>query len=388
MKPFNYFQPTEIIFGAGRIAEIGNVVARYGKRCLVVTTANESPMRDMFTRVIDYLNRAGIVVAHFDGVIPNPTIDTIAAGTVLAKELEADVILGVGGGSSMDTAKAIAVEASHEGSCWDYLFFKTPPTEKTLPVVAVSTTSGTGSQVTQVSVVTEPQSKCKSALYNDVVLPKAAIVDPELMLSVPPRITACTGFDAFCHAFESFLHPAGSPYTDLLAKEAITLVLQHLPSLLDDGSLLKHREALAWADTLAGLCIKSAGVTLPHGIGMAIGGMYPHVAHGEALALVYPAFTRFTYAEAIPQFAFLGRVLEPRLENEPDAYAAEKSCDLLDQFLQTIGLWKGLDQVGVVEHELDELTQASMVLPDYKNNPRVPTEPQMREILLTCFHRD
>lgn len=387
MNDFNYFQPTELIFGTGRIAEVGDVVARFGKRCLMVTTPLNSPQRQLFEQIIAYLQNAGVIVAHFEKVIPNPTTETIAEGTAMAKALDADVILGVGGGSSMDAAKAIAVEASHEGSCWDYLFFKTAPTEKTLPVVTVTTTSGTGSHVTQVSVVTQTETQTKSALYNDVLLPKAAIIDPELMLTLPPKMTACTGFDAFCHAFESFIHPAASPYTQLLAKEAITLVINHLPWVMENGATLEHRKALAWADTLAGLCIKSAGVTLPHGMGMAIGGLYPHVAHGEALALVYPAFTRFTYADAVSQFAFLGRTLDPDLQNEDDEVAAEQSCKLLDQFLQTIGLWKGLSDVAVKEDELDALAEASMVLPDYQNNPRVATAPEMRELLQACFQR-
>lgn len=388
MNPFNYFQPTEIIFGSGRIEEIGEVVSRFGKRCLLVTTPQSSSLGETFTQITKLLNRSGIVVEQFDGVIPNPTTETVAEGAHMAKTMRADVILGVGGGSSMDTAKAIAVEATHEGSCWDYLFFKTPPTPKTLPILTVSTTSGTGSHVTQVAVVTETKSQSKSALYHDILLPKVALIDPKLMMTVPPKITAFTGFDAFCHAFESLLHPDASPYTDLLAREAITLVINNLPSLLENGFQLEKREAMAWADTLAGLCIKSAGVTLPHGIGMAIGGLYPHVMHGESLAMVYPAFTRFTYAHAVPEFAFLGRILNPSLEGENDAYAAEMACGLMDQFLQTIGLWKGLKSVGILEFELDKLAHASMVLPDYKNNPKVPNREEILHLLQSSFERD
>src|SRR5258706_469738 len=181
MKPFNYFQPTEIRFGSGRIEEIGTVVGRYGKRCLMVTTSRSGSLAKLYGRVCDYLEAVGIQVEHFDGVIPNPTTDVITAGANMAKTFRADVILGVGGGSSMDSAKAIAVEATHPGSAWDYLFFKTPPTEKTLPVIAVSTTSGTGSQVTQVAVITDTASKTKSAIYNSIVYPKVCIVDPDLM---------------------------------------------------------------------------------------------------------------------------------------------------------------------------------------------------------------
>ncbi len=166
-----------------------------------------APLKPTFDKAKASLAEAGVEVAHFQGAIPNPTTDSITEGARMAEEFRADVVsLGLGGGSSMDSAKAIAVEATHEGSTWDYLFYKKPRTEKTLPIIAVSTTSGTGSQVTQVSVITNPGTRDKSAIYNPIVYPKVAIVDPELMLTVPTKVTASTGFDVFCHSFESALH--------------------------------------------------------------------------------------------------------------------------------------------------------------------------------------
>ena len=174
MKPFSYYQPTEILFGRGRFAETGKVAARFGRRCLLVTVPANAAFQPVFDKAKTLLVEAGLAVAHFDGVIPNPTTDVVTAGADLAKSFGADVVLGLGGGSSMDTAKAIAVEATHPGTAWDYLFFKTPPTAKTLPIVAVSTTSGTGSQVTQVAVMTNPATKTKSAIYNSIVYPRVS----------------------------------------------------------------------------------------------------------------------------------------------------------------------------------------------------------------------
>jgi alcohol dehydrogenase class IV len=224
MKSFSYFQPTEILFGCGKLTEVGRLTARYGKRCLVVTTPISDFLQPLVDRVDAYLKEASITVEHFDGVIPNPTTDVVNAGATVAKEFGADVVLGIGGGSSMDTAKAIAVGATHPGTAWDYLYFKTPPTEKTLPIIAVTTTSGTGSQVTQVAVMTETTTKTKSAISNSIIYPRIAIVDPELMVTLPPHITASTGFDAFCHAFESYINIGGQPYTDVLALEAMRIV--------------------------------------------------------------------------------------------------------------------------------------------------------------------
>ncbi len=387
MKPFNYFQPTSIHFGSGRVNEVGKIVSCYGKRCLLVTVPEFDAIAPIYAKVKKSLEAAGVEVAHFDGVIPNPTTETITAGAIIACEHKADVILGVGGGSSMDSAKAIAVEATHEGSCWDYLFFKTPPTEKTLPVVAVSTTSGTGSQVTQVAVVTNTAERCKSALYNSLIYPRAAIVDPELMISLPSYITACTGWDAFAHAFEAYIHCGASPYTDTLALEAMNLIVSYLPAAVSDGTDIEARSAMAWADTLAGLCIANAGVTLPHGIGMAISGLQPHIAHGEALAVTYPAFTRYTYASAIDRFATVGRILDPSLCAVSDNEAAEKSCVAIDNFLKEIGLWLSFEKLKFPQEEIEELAKASMVLPDYKNNPRIATLEEIHQILKDSYQR-
>jgi len=323
MKDFNYFQPTDIRFGKGRVHEIGNIVAGLGKRCLVVTVPVFPAMAPIFETVLSELKSAGVETAHFDGVQPNPTTDVVTKGSEMARAHEADVVLGVGGGSSMDTAKAIAVEATHDGTAWDYLFFRdTQPTEKTLPVVAVTTTSGTGSQVTQVAVVTNTREKNKSAIYHPRIYPRVAVVDPELMRTVPEHVTASTGFDVFAHAFESYINPGGSPYTDLLALEAIRLVIAHLPDAVREGENMDARSHMAWADTLAGLCIANAGVTLPHGIGMAVSGIYPHVMHGESLAVVYPAIMRYTHHTAPKKFAQVGRIFEPSLNDVDDEAAA------------------------------------------------------------------
>jgi alcohol dehydrogenase class IV len=382
MKDFQYFQPTEIRFGRGRAAEVGEVVARFGKRCLLVTEPAASPLAPIYKRVKQALESAKVAVAHFDGVIPNPTVEVVRAGSEMARDHQVDVTLGVGGGSSMDTAKAIAVECTHPGSCFDYIWSSAQqPTEKTLPVVVVTTTSGTGSQVTQVAVVTNPEERYKAALYNERLFPRAAVVDPELMVSLPRRATASTGWDAFTHAFEAYLHANSSPYTDLLALEAIRLIAHNLPLALADGGNLDARSAMAWADTLAGLCIANAGVTLPHGMAMAISGFYPHIWHGQALAVTYPAFTRYTAPRAVERFATIGRILDPALQHVSNVRSAEGCCAALDAFMRDIGMWVCLADYDVPEAELPALAEACLVLPDYTNNPRVATEAEILEIL-------
>jgi alcohol dehydrogenase class IV len=387
MNAFNYFQPTEIVFGAGKLKEVGKIAHRYGKACLLVTTRRGGSAGGYSARVIASLQAEGVKVTHFDGVAPNPTTDAVTRGAEMARKCKAELIIGLGGGSSMDAAKAIAVEAVHEGKAWDYLFFKKAPAEKTLPIIAITTTSGTGSQTTPCAVITNTHEHDKSALWNPILYPKVAIVDPELMLSMPAEVTAMTGFDAFCHSFEAYISQGTNPYVETIALSAIRLIAQNLPDARNDGSNVAAREAMAWADTLAGLAIASGGVTLPHGLGMQIGGHCPQIAHGQALAALYPEFMRFTWEHAVSKFAVVGRIFNKRLETASDRDAAELCCDEVNLFLKRIGMWMSLKSLGVTQGEANHIAMDGQVLPDYKNNPRVATLEEMGELMLASYER-
>jgi alcohol dehydrogenase len=165
------------------------------------------------------------------------------------------------------------------------------------------------------------------------------------------------------------------------------LVAKNLPTAVKDGSNLEAREALAWANTLAGLCIANAGVTLPHGIGMTIGGYCPQIAHGQALAIVYPEFTRYTYEYAVDKFATMGRIFDSSLKDETDEVAAEKSCEVIDAFLKEIDLWLCFEQFGVSKEEVVLIADHSQVLPDYENNPRVATRDEIYDMLERSYKR-
>lgn len=232
MKSFNYHSPTEIIFGAGRAAETGAVTARFGRKALLVTGPASSALADVYANAKASLAGAGVACVHFDGVIPNPTTDVVSRGAEIAKAEQVEVIIGLGGGSSMDTAKAIAVEASHPGTAWDYNCHTKGPTDKTLPVIAVSTTAGTGSQTTPCAVITRTCDKDKSAIWNKNIYPRTAIVDPALTLSMPASVTAQTGFDAFCHNFEAYLSVNSNPLVECMALDAIRRIAS-IPEMYD-----------------------------------------------------------------------------------------------------------------------------------------------------------
>ena len=387
MKEFTYFAPTEIIFGSGMIEKVGNYAKTYGNKALLVTESPFPSLTVLSEMVKQSLKSANVAYAHFEGVVPNPTTDIVKAGADMAKEFGAEVIIGLGGGSSIDTAKAIAVEASHKGEAWDYLHYKNGPTDKTLPIIAIGTTAGTGSQTTPCAVITKTENKDKSAIWHRNIFPKIAIVDPETTITMPTQVTAETGFDAFCHNFEAFLSKNSNPLVEIMALDAIRIVKQYLPIACADGNNIEAREQMAWADTLGGLTNASAGVTLPHGLGMQVGGHCPHVTHGQALAIIYPEFTRFTYSHAISKFAAVGRIFNTALIDEPDEVAAEKACAEIDDFLKKIGLWIGFKDVNISKQEIREVANCGQVLSDYKNNPRVASIEEMYELLIKCYQR-
>ncbi|ODM25747.1 alcohol dehydrogenase [Clostridium sp. Bc-iso-3] len=387
MKAFNYYAPTEIIFGCGKVQEIGSIAARYGKKALLVTVPEFSAVKELYAKVKESLIDNGLEVVHFDGVIPNPTTDVVTEGANIAKSSGVDVVIGLGGGSSMDTAKAIAVETTHPGTAWDYNCHTSGPTSATLPIIAIGTTAGTGSQCTQCAVITKTSEQDKSAIWHRNIFPKVAIVDPEVTATMPKSVTAQTGFDAFCHNFEAYLSVNTNPLVEVMAEDAIKIIKEYLPKALENPNDMEARSKMAWADTLGGFTNSNAGVTLPHGLGMQVGGHAPHVSHGQALAIIYPQFTRYTCAWAIEKFAKVGRILNPALNELSDQEAAKAACGAIDDFLKKIDLWIGFKDVNVTKEQIRQIADDGQVLGDYLNNPRVATIDEMYEVLMNCYER-
>lgn len=385
---FDYEQTTKIYFGRGRLSELPEIAAAYGTKILLVTSRKNSQRQELYKKVRTDLVKKGLQVVHYDGVIPNPTTESVDRGVEIAKESCVEVVIGIGGGSVLDTAKAIAMATVNEGRAWDYLFFKEPKPKCTLPMIAVSTTSGTGSQVTQVAVMTETETCTKSAIFNNLIYPKVAIIDPELMVSMPPHITASTGFDAFCHCFESYINVNASPYTDMIALEGIRAIVAYLRRAVKDGTDIEAREGMAWADTCGGLAIANAGVTLPHGIGMTISGHCPQIMHGESLALVYPAFMKFTYPKAVKKFAQVGRLFNPNLEACSDDEAAKYCVYEVENLLKDIGMWIDFKKFGVKKEVIRKIADRSHDLPDYKANPAIADIEEIYRQLMDGYARD
>jgi alcohol dehydrogenase class IV len=386
VKNINFLNSTKVKFGAGRINELGDTVCEYGTRCMLVTVPIFEAQRQLFEKAKSLLAEKDVLVFHYDKAVPNPTTDTINAGIAEAKKNNVNVVLGIGGGSSMDTAKAIALGARNDGDIWDYRVIEGKSFKnKGLPVVLVPTTSGTGAHVAPAAVLTNNELKYKSAICDPEQFPVVGIVDPELMLTLPPSITAFTGFDNFTHLFEGYININSNEFIETLALDGMRRVIKYLPRAVENRQDIEARSQIAWADTLAGYCINNCGVTLPHGIGMAISGRFPNISHGEALAIIYPPCMSFTWEAAKEKFAQLACIFDPQNAELNVEEAAYNSVQEIIEFLLKTGAYSKLGKYGVTEKDIEILARDTFKLPDYKANPRVPNEEEVYNILIQAL---
>lgn len=291
---FNYFIPTKILFGAGKLAELHKHPLP-GKKALIVTTAGTSVKKfGYLDRLKEQLDLSGISYILFDKILPNPIKDHVMEGAALAKENNIDFVIGLGGGSSIDSAKAIAVMASNEGDYWDYISGGTgkglPVPNDPLPVVAITTTAGTGTEADPWTVTTKTETNEKIGFGYDKTFPVLSVVDPELMVSVPKNLTAYQGFDALFHSTEGYLNTTSYVMSDMFALKSIELIGKSLAEAVQNGSNLNARGDVALANTLAGMVESTSGCISEHSLAHAISAFHPKFEHGAALISISAAY--------------------------------------------------------------------------------------------------
>jgi len=339
MNAFEFTMPGKIVFGVGKLNESGALLSNLGRKGLIVCDAwcNTTGLP---ARLAEIMKKSGVESFIYDGVVPNPTVKVVDAGAVMAVENVCDFVVGLGGGSSMDTAKGIAVAATHDGSIWSYAMGEKEITPKTLPIAAVSTTSGTGSQCTCFAVISNPETKQKPGMGSPCILPQLAIVDPELMLSAPAQLTINTGFDVFCHAVEAYTSTAASDLSDMYAEKALILIGKHLEKCCKDGNNLEARAGMALADTCAGIAICNAVVTLPHVMAHVISGHFCDIPHGDALYSIYREALKFNSQALAEKHKFIANAIDPGNDDVVSAFENffgkfEFTNKLKEKFLQT-----------------------------------------------------
>ncbi len=363
---FNYFVPTRIIFGAGKLQELAKTRFLPGKKALIVISSGGSMKRQGYLdKIINYLKERGVESVVFDKILPNPVSGHVAEGAALANKEGCDFVIGLGGGSSIDSAKSIAVMVRNPGEYWDYLGGgtgkKMRPTGGALPIVAIPTTAGTGTEANPWSVITKTETNEKIGWGNDSTFPVLSIIDPELMLSIPPKLTAYQGMDAFFHAVEGYLSTKNNPASDAFALDAIGLIKQYLPVAVKDGGNLEARSAMAWASTQAGFVESLSTLISHHSLEHAISGHHPDVPHGAGLTATSVAYFSYLAGQNVPRLADIARKMGEDVDRLPEANKSFAFVDALKKLIKNINMEEvNLAAFGIKKEEAETIAQNAL----------------------------
>jgi alcohol dehydrogenase class IV len=375
--------PPAAHFGAGAIDAVAGIVRGTGCQAAVIVTDQGLARTAMVTSIASMLAASGLAVTVFSDVHANPTTGDVAAGADVAAALAADggrpAVVAVGGGSSIDAAKGIVVAAVNPERGRD-LDYRRTFAEPALPLVAVPTTAGTGTETNPFGVITDPATRRKFYVGSATALPVAAILDPELTASLPPGGTAATGMDALVHALESCMSRRANPWSEGIALQAIRMISAHLPRAVADGGDREARSQMLLASHLAGIAMASTGLGICHAIGHALGGRYG-IAHGVALTMVLPAVLRFNIGVCQDRLAPVAFALGAGDTARGAGWNAAAAVDAVAALADQVGMTHQLTDFGITAADFDVIAADALDDEVLDNTPRPPTGDDIRAIL-------
>jgi alcohol dehydrogenase len=370
-----------IFFGWGAASVLRDVAHEFGRRAFICTDQN-MVKAGICETVVAHLSQGIAQAKVFDGGQPEVDRRTIEWAASMARSYTPDVVIGLGGGSNLDLAKAVAILVKHPGPLSAYYGENKIP-GPIAPVVAVPTTAGTGSEVSPVAVVADPERAMKVGIASRALIPKWAVVDPALTVTCPASVTAHSGMDALAHAIESFcakvrtdcsphaIFVGKNPMSDILATKAISAIAKFLPTAVAQPNDRAAREEMALASLLAGMAFSSAGTAAVHALQYPVGEA-THTPHGLGNAVLLPTVMRSITPSRISEMAFIARSLDPSLESASDAEAANQAARLVEELGAKVGIPKGLRALGVKEEQLPELSQMASTVRRLLDNSPVP----------------
>lgn len=370
--------PQEIVFGCGAVAQLAERATALGAAPMLVVGSGALRASGRLDGLLGALAAAGLRTSLFEGVESDPSVQTVDRGRAAFVREGCDCVLAVGGGSVLDVAKAIAGLAREDGPTAEFVAGRAIRAEA-YPVVAAPTTSGTGSEVTHVSVLTDPERRLKASIRTDGMMPRVALVDPELTLSMSPETTAHTGLDAFVQAIESYLSLGANPFSDALALDAAVRIGEWIRAAYQDGSDLEAREHMACGSMMAGLALASARLGLVHGIAHPLGALYG-LPHGKACALLLPHVLEFNAPVCDSKMAQLSRALGVS-QRSSDVEAAYSLVVWTRELCAELGCWMAFGDFGLREEDFDEIIEATLASGSTKSNPRKVKAEDVRRLL-------
>ena len=384
---FTVHSPGTIIYGRHSFEEVGVYAQKLGTKALIVSDPIMEKL-GFVAQCTSFIKAQGLNAVSYLGVTTEPIDTYVTEGLQLLESEQCDVIISVGGGSCIDTAKAIAVVATNGGYIGDYMKMQKVAEKTPIPHIAIPTTAGTGSEATDATVITSTTNDVKMMIKQPAFMPDIAIVDPMLSVTSPPSITAATGIDALSHAIESYLSRLAHPYSNALALSAMDLIVNNILKVYEQGDNIDSREAMSLGSMQAGLSFSNASVALVHGMSRPIGALF-HVPHGISNAMLLPAVLEYSKDACVDRLADLGKFFNKegeRLTQEELADLAISSikelCKKMDiGNLHQYGIDKDAFYAAIPKMVVDAIASGSPA-----NNPKVPTQEELMELYKIVYH--
>ncbi|MBL8118190.1 MAG: iron-containing alcohol dehydrogenase [Anaerolineae bacterium] len=374
--------PSSIIVGSGASLEVATYVKLLGATRVLLVTDRFLASNGVVDRIVECLQSNGVSVAIYADVYPDPTLQNVYDGLRLYSESNAEAIVALGGGSPLDTAKAISILTTNPLPLSQYMGYHKIP-RPGVPLIAIPTTAGTGSEVTKVTVITDTDNSIKMMLFDHHLLPSVALVDYELTMSMPQPLTAHVGVDTLTHAIEAYVSRKANLLTDPIALSCIQLVSKFLVQAWTVPDDHPARAAMAIAATQGGMAFSNSSVCLVHGMSRPIGAFF-HVPHGLSNAVLLPTITRFSIPGALPRYAMISRMMGYATNDHDDETAAKALVDGLEQLNQSLNIPRLRDCVRVDRLQFADSVQKmaadALASGSPQNNPIVPTAEQIVEL--------
>jgi alcohol dehydrogenase class IV len=371
--------PTQVYFGNDAVKDTGSLVKKRNIDKVLIATDSGVIKAGLLEGIIASLKESSIEYEVFDEVLPNPTADIVEKGLDILKKTDCRAVLGVGGGSSIDAAKAIAIMATNPGKISDYAGFGLVKNDP-MPIIAIPTTAGTGSEVTVFTVITDSRNKFKMSIGGYNVAPTLSIVDPKMTLTVPPAVTASTGVDALTHAIESYLSICAKPYTESIALGAIQLISSSIREAYGNGYNIEAREKMMCGSMMAGMAFTNTKLGIVHAMSNTFGGYYPSSAHGVVNAVLLPYAMEFNMVAAPVKFAKIAEAMGINVRGMETVDAAQKAVENVKKLVKELNIPDSLKIYNVSEDDIPQMAQDSFKVANAKVNCRQVTEEDIIEL--------
>lgn len=383
-KVFAFQGAKKIVFGQGACQGLAEEINALGaKKVFVVLDRVLSELKAV-RQVVDLLGSKGITPFLYGEITPEPEPVLADRGAELAKEQGCDIVVGIGGGSSLDVAKAIAILVTNDGKAEDYIGLEKVKSPG-LPTIMIPTTAGTGSEVTFTAVFTMREKKRKGGINSHLMYPDVALLDPELTLSLPPQPTATTGIDALTHAIEAYTSLQSNPMSDMVAKNAIALIGTNLRHVMNDGQNRQARYNMLLGSLMGGLALASAGVGACHALAYPLGAFFD-IPHGLANAVLLPYIMEYNMESADTKYALVGSLMKSGALADGVEASSRSGVQVVKKLTQDVGIPQSLKDLGIPESAIQDMAKMAMtVARPLENNPRKVTKDDAIKIYESAF---